>query len=73
MMPELKRYYIAGQDMIYIRPNPEGDWLKFSEVEPGKIHCNVVCEYCEGCHDLVPKENYSCFRGRKLYPIGRDF
>jgi hypothetical protein len=30
------------------------------------ICCDVICEYCIGCVDLAPKENYSCFKGSKL-------
>jgi len=32
-----------------------------------KTHCNIICEYCEGCIDLSPKENYSCFRGIEAF------
>jgi hypothetical protein len=31
------------------------------------IHCDIICEYCEGCVDLVPKKNYSCFKGQLVY------
>ena len=67
-MPELKRYTISSQEMLYVRPNPSsGEWVKHSELELNRIHCNIVCEYCEGCVDLVPKENFICFMGRRLF------
>jgi hypothetical protein len=42
-----------------------GQWIKYKDLKV--VHCNIICEYCEGCIDLVPKENYSCFKGEELF------
>jgi len=49
----------------------EAEVEKFTSTNTARdeICCNIICEYCEGCVDLVPKQGYSCFMGRKLSPV----
>lgn len=57
-------------DPLLAREDPSyfSCWKK--KIVTQEIYCTNICEYCEGCIDLVPKNNYSCFMGRRMKDIG---